>query len=694
MRRDRKIEVRQRDQSDCGPACLASVMSFYGLRISVARIRQEAGTDQKGTSMWGLIKALEYYKFESKGLRGSMDHLSQLPLPFIAHTEQENGMNHYVCVYGIQKKGLRVMDPADGRISRWGRVQFEKRWSGAVVVLARGITRKGCEAEFSEKVSMTGLLKPLWKPLFQAFLTALFYTVLGLSSSLYIGKLSDYVFVTHNTGLLNLMSLVMVLVVLSMIYLSVVKNVITLKTGQVIDNQIIASYYRHIFSLPQPFFDSMKTGEILSRISDAVKIRGFINDAMISICVNILIVLFSFLTMFFLHWKLALMMLGMLPLYLLIYLLYNRQNRLFERRVMEQSASLESFLVESLQSSALIKQHQLKKRMQQGAEKKLNRLLDTLYRSGMNSILASGSSELINRLFTLTLLWIGSYFVIRQHITPGKLISFYALLGYFTGPVASLIGANKTYQNALIAADRLFEIFQLKPEQAQNKPSFLKSDFGDIVLHKVCFAYGTRGEIFRNLNLKIKAGKVTAIKGASGSGKSTLASIIRHLYSVSSGSITINGYDTRHFSVESIRALMGVVPQQIRFLTGSILENIAPGEADPDVKRILDLLKAVGLIPFIESLPMGLSTRLSENGSNFSGGERQRLALVRALYPKPMLLILDEATSSLDPEAAICINRICENLRKEAQTILLITHNAQRGGFIDQTLILENGHLR
>lgn len=694
MRRDRKIKIRQRDQTDCGPACLASVMSFYGLRIPVARIRQEAGTDQKGTSMWGLIKVLDHFNFESKGLRGSMEHLSQLPLPFIAHIEQHDGMQHYVCVYKVNAKGLRVMDPAEGRICRWDHDKFERGWSGAVIVLVRGITPKEIEQDSIESRKLIRLLQPLWKPLFQALLAALFYTILGLSTSLYIGKLTDFVFVTHNTGLLNLMSSAMILIVLAMIYLLIVKNIITLKTGQVIDNQLIASYYRHIFRLPQQFFDSMKTGEILSRINDAVKIRGFINDAVIGILVNIMIVIFSFITMFFLNWRLAVVMIGIIPLYLLIYLFYNRRNRTIERRVMEQAASFESQLVESLQVSEYIKQFNLKNRMQQKAEEKLNKLLDTLFRSGLNSIAVSGSTELINRIFTIALLWIGSYFVIRQDITPGKLISFYALLGYFTGPVASLIGANKTYQNALIAADRLFEIFQLKPEQPQGKPSFPKSDFGDIVFHNVSFSYGTRGEIFTDLNLTIEAGKVTVIKGSSGSGKSTVASLIQQLYPVNKGSITINGYDSRHFSVESIRAMMGVVPQQIRFLTGSLLENLAPGIRNPDVKRILDLLKSVGLMPLVESLPMGLETGLSENGANLSGGERQRLAIVRALYVKPALLIMDEATSSLDPDSSCHVNRLFLELKEKSQTMLLITHKEQNRELTDQILVLENGILR
>jgi len=694
MRGDRKISIRQRDQSDCGPACIASVLSFYGLKVPVARIRQEAGTDREGTSMWGMIKVLEHFNFESKGLKGSTEHLSRLPLPFIAHIKHLDGMQHYVCIYKVSPRGLRIMDPAEGSIRLWDRTEFDKKWSGAVIALVRGINKPEIELESNQKTKLLRLLYPVWKPLVQAMISAMVYTILGLSTSLYIGKLTDHVFISHNTGLLNLMSSAMVLIVLIMIYLFFVKSVITLKTGQVIDNQLIASYYRHIFRLPQQFFSSMKTGEILSRINDAVKIRGFINDAIIGILVNAMTVIFSFATMFFLNWRLALVMIGIIPLYILIYLFYNSRNRSIERTVMEQAASFESQLVESLQSSEHIKQNNLKGRMQQITEEKLNKLLETLYRSGLNSIAVSGSTELINRLFTITLLWIGTCFVIRQDITAGKLISFYALLGYFTGPVASLIGANKTYQNALIASDRLFEIFQLKPEQNRGKPSFKAMDFGDIVFRNVSFSYGCRGQIIKDLNLTLEAGKVTLLKGASGSGKSTVASLLQHLYPVSAGSITINGYESRHFSLESIRSLMGVVPQQIRFLSGSLIDNLAPSDPHPDIKKILDLLNAVGLLPLIESLPQGLDTRLSENGANFSGGERQRLALVRALYLKPALLIMDEATSSLDPVSACHVNRLLLELKTGSQTIMLITHKEQNTALADKILILENGVLR
>ncbi len=689
----KNICIRQRDSTDCGPACIVSVMAHYDERVPVARVRQIASTDKHGTSMWGMVKTLEQFGYSARGMKGPVEYLDKLPLPFIAHIQQENGLQHYVCVYGITRKGVMVMDPARGKIERRSFDYFEKQWSGAVIVIVKGIQVEKLLSKIPSRPDLISLLRPVWKPLMQAFFCAVIYTLLGLSTSIYIGKLTDHVFLSHNTGLLNLMSSVMVMVTFLLIYLFVIKSVIVLKTGQIIDNQLIISYYRHLFRLPQRFFDTMKTGEIISRINDAVKIRGFINDSVIGIMVNILILIFSFATMFVLYWKLSLIMLGILPFYTFIYILFNHRNRQIERRAMEHTAIFENQLVESLQSSTHIRQHNLDSFSREKSESGLNRLLDTLYKSGLNSIAAMGGTEMINRLFTVILLWTGSWFVIQQAITPGKLLTFYALIGYFTGPVSGLIGANKSYQNAIIAADRLFEIFQLEPEQKTGKPVFSRDNFGDIVLNNVSFSYGNRRSLIRKLDLVVEEGKLTVITGASGSGKSTVAALIQQLYPVNEGIISINGCDTRYFSSDSIRSLMGVVPQQVRFLNGTLLENIAPGDINPDLKKITDLISRAGLSALVESLPEGIESHLTENGANLSGGERQKLAIVRALYRDPSLLILDEATSSMDPVSEREVNRLVLDLRNQSQTILLISHKEQNISISDTAFIMDKGQV-
>jgi ABC-type bacteriocin/lantibiotic exporter with double-glycine peptidase domain len=683
--------IKQRDSSDCGPACIASVVGHYGKRIPVSRIRQEARTDTFGTSMLGMVRTLEKLNFEARGLKGSAEHLKSLPCPFIAHLVQTGGLHHYVTVYKVGKRFLRIMDPAFGSMKPWKTAYFNKQWSGSVIALVPTgkITESGPESNKSKR--LLSLLQPVWRPVVQALISSILYTLLGLSTSIYLGKITDHVFVTHNEGLLNLMSLVMLGIILLMLFLSALKNVLMLKSGQVIDNQLIASYYRHLFSLPQRFFDSMKSGEILSRINDAVKIRVFINDAAVGILVNILILLFSFTTMFLLHPGLSLILLTMVPFYVLIYIFFNYKNKRMERRVMERAASLEDQFVESLRAAGHIRQYNLVGKVREKTERRLNRLLDTVYKSGINAIIASTGSEAINRIFTVVLLWTGSFFVIREDMSPGNLLTFYALLGYLTGPVSSLVGANKSYQNAMIAGDRLFEIFQLYPEEKPGLQVFKAEEFGAIHLSEVTFAYGSRGNQLEEVNLTIGSGLITALTGNSGSGKSTVSKLVQLLYPPDQGRITINGCDTRYYTRESLRSLMGVVPQQLTFLSGTILENLAPGEVEPDLVRITLLLRELGLLSLVESLPEGLGTVLFDNGSNFSGGERQRLALVRALYRKPRILIMDEATSSLDHESEIHINRLLLALKEQEISILLITHKAYLSAIADQVYVMEKG---
>jgi len=669
-------------------------MAHYGIRIPVSRIRQIARTDRQGTSMYGMVQVLKKFGFAARGLQGSKDHLDKLPLPFIAHLIRKDGNHHYVTVYGVNGKYLRIMDPADGKISRWKKREYGECWSGAVIAMVPGTKEQPVSPGIPNRTRLLFLIKPVWKPVLQAVFSAILYTLLGLCSSIYLGKLTDHVFVTRNEGLLNLMSLVMICISLLMVFLACTRNVIMLKTGQVIDNQLIISYYRHLFSLPQRFFDSMKTGEIISRVNDAVKIRGFINDAAIGILVNLLILLFSFSAMFLLHPKLSMIMMAMIPAYSLIYILFNHRNRQIERNVMEKSASLEEQFVESLQASSHIRQHNLVHLSQEKTEKKLNSLLDTVYRSGINSITASTGTETVNRIFTIILLWAGSYFVIRDSLSPGNLLTFYALMGYCTGPISALIGANKTYQNAMIAADRLFEIFHLEREQKPGLQVMKKTQFGTISLSGISFSYSSRGQQLSGVDLVIPEGGMTALTGPSGSGKSTVARLVQHLYPPDSGIITINGCDTRYFTKESIRSMMGVVPQQVSFLTGSFLENIAPGETEPDLHRIIQLINDVGLMQLIDALPEGLGSPVKRNGANLSGGERQRLAMVRALYRNPEMVILDEPASSLDPHTELYINRLLLSLKAQGKTMLLITHKPQYASLADQTYEMEQGRIR
>jgi ATP-binding cassette subfamily B protein len=689
------MKIKQRDITDCGAACLASVAGHYRLKLPVSRIRQIAGTDTRGTNAMGMVQAAEQLGFDSKAAKGNLDALSKIPLPAIAHVVLKNGLQHFVVIYSVGKRKISYMDPADGRMHRETIATFEKKWSGVLILLVPGDVFQ----EKNEKVSIVKrfmyLIAPHKSVVFASLFGAIIYTVLGLSTSIYIQRITDNVFATGNTNLLNLLSIVMIIILLVQIFIGVSKSFFMLNTGQRIDARLILGYYKHLLKLPQRFFDTMRVGEIISRVNDAVKLRAFINDTVISLAVNVLIVFFAFALMFVYSWQLALILLASIPLYIVIYLITNKLNKKRERRLMEDAADLESQLVESLNSVRTIKQFGIEDFANVKTENRFIRLLDSVYKSTTNSFFSGNSSEFVSRIFTIITLWIGSYFVIDNTITPGQLMGFYALIGYFTSPAMSLIGANKTIQNALIAADRLFEIMDLERDgsvaERSRSVELTAENIGDIRFEDVSFSYGTRADVFKNFNLTVKKGELTAIIGESGSGKTTLAAILQKLYPLKSGKILIGDVNINYINSQSIRDIIGTVPQQLNLFSGTVTENIALGEFSPDLQKIVEICTSLGMLPFIEKLPAGFNTHIGENGASLSGGQKQRLAIARALYKSPEILILDEATSSLDSESESFVQQTIQNLKNQGKTVVVIAHRLSTVVNADDIVVLENG---
>jgi ATP-binding cassette subfamily B protein len=687
------IKIKQRDITDCGAACLASIASNYKLKLPVSKIRQMAGTDKKGTNVLGLIKAAEKLGFTAKGVKGGVDAIPKIPLPSIAHIIVKEVLHHYVVIYKVEKETVEYMDPGDGQMHKLSITEFEKTWTGVLVLMVPSEDFSSGNHKVSNIKRFFFLLKPHKTIIVQALIGAILYTLLGLSTSIYIQKITDFVLIDGNTNLLNLLSVTMIVILLFQIFIGSAKSILMLRTGQKIDAQLILGYYKHLLKLPQRFFDTMRVGEIISRINDAVKIRAFINDTAISLVVNVFIITFSYALMFSYSWKLALIMTLILPLYSITYIITNRLNKKRERKLMENSAELESQLVESLNSVKTIKQFGLESFANIKTETRFISLLNTVYKSGINSVFSTNSTEFLSRVFTIVLLWTGSFFVIKNDITPGELLSFYALIGYLTGPASSLISMNKTIQNALIAADRLFEIMDLEREEDENKIELRKNLIGDITFENIDFNYGTRTEVFKAFNLTILKGKLTGVIGESGSGKTTLASLLQNLYPIDKGSINIGERNIKYYTNRSLRSEIACVPQNLDLFAGNVIENIAVGEFKPDMEKVLEVCKSLGILPFIENLPQGFGTYLGENGASLSGGQKQRLAIARALYKEPEILIMDEATSSLDSESEMFVQSTIDKLKAQGKTIIVIAHRLSTIMNADKIVVLENGKL-
>lgn len=687
----KRIKIRQHDLTDCGAACMASVAAYHHLELPIARIRQYASTDKKGTNILGLVEAANKLGFSAKAVKGPYECLEEIPKPAIAHVIVQEKLHHYVVIYEVAKDTVTYMDPADGQLHVSPHDVFRKIWTGILLLLAPGETFETGNEKVSVITRFAYLLKPHKSTLIQIIFGAIVFTLLGLSTSIFLQKIIDNVLPDRNANLLNLMGVVMIVLLVLQLFINYSKTILTIKTGQQIDARLILGYYKHLLTLPQQFFDNMRVGEIISRMNDAVKIRVFINDVLITLAVNFFIVIFSFTLMFTYYWKLALIMLAIVPFYALIYFFSNKVNKRTQRKLMETSAELESQLVESVNSVGTIKRFGIETFANLKTETRFIKMLQSIYRSAINGLWIGNSSSLITNLFTIILLWAGTSFVLKNLITPGELLSFYAIIGYFTGPVSSLIGMNKTLQDAMIAADRLFEIMDLERESLENKTALTPDMIGDINFKDVHFRYGSRVNVFEGLNLHIPNGRITAIVGESGSGKTTLLSLLQNIYPLQSGNILIGDYDIRYLSQESLRQHVSVIPQQIDLFAGSVTENIALGEFEPDIRKMIRICQELDILSFIEKLPNGFNTYLGENGASLSGGQRQRIAIARALYKEPSILIMDEATSALDSRSEKFIQQTISGLRGQQKTIILIAHRLSTVMLADKIVVMQQG---
>lgn len=685
--------VKQHDVTDCGAACLASVVRLHRRGISLARIRQHARTDRAGTSLLGLSRAAEQLGYSAKGVRAAKEALPRTPLPAIAHVLLADGAQHYVVVERADERRVWIMDPAQGEHRVERRTDFDAHWTGVLLLLAPSERGAVLQPGTGRARRLWRLVRPHRTALTQALAGALAYTVLGLAMSVYVQQLVDSVLAEGRAGPLHVLTLAMIGVSVAQAVIGAGRASLMLHVGQHIDAALILGYYDHLLTLPQRFFDSMRVGELTSRITDAVKIRAFVGDVAVEAVANVLIVGAATGMMFAYDWRLAACTLATLPVYAGLYAIGARINRVQQHAAMERAATLEAQLVESIGCMGTIKRFGLERHAALMTETRFVRLFRVLGEAAHTGIWLGSAGQLVGRLATIALLFIGTTRALAQQLSAGQLMSCYALLGFLTGPILSLVGFSRAVQEARVAGERLFEIMELDAEPRGAPVSLTRADAGDVVLERVHFRYGARAAALQDVSFACARGEVTAIVGESGSGKSTVAALLQRIYPVDAGRIRIGGQDIAHVELASLRNLVGVVPQTIDLFAGTILENLALNDPSPNVGRIVSLCDEVGMRDTIERMPLGWLTPVGERGVALSGGERQRLAIVRALYRDPAILVLDEATSALDSSNERLVLDLMRRVANAGTTVIVIAHRLTTLRVADRTVTLGRGRV-
>jgi ATP-binding cassette subfamily B protein len=681
--------VKQHDQTDCGAAVIATVARQFGLHAGVARVRELIGTDLAGTNLAGLAKGAEALGFDAKPAKGDWDALLQVPLPLIAHWVTEQGFGHFVVVHRIKRGKVLIADPGRGLVTV-PRDEFARRWTGYCLL----VTPKNLRPDLPSpsKAAFVGeLVRPHRGILGSALFCALLFTVLGLGTSFFVQHLVDSILVHARARLLNLAAVGMLVLLAFRAVFSFVRGYFLVDIARKVDLTLIACYMRHILRLPMKFFETRRVGEILSRVNDAVKIRSAISSAVLTTVVDGTMVVAAAVTMVLMDARLALVCLAFAPLFVGTLLVLRRPIAKRQRAAMERAADAEARLVEDVTAVETIKAFGAEPARTQQVESRLVKLVQSMFTTDRLGLVLETITMVVGGAGTLAVLWYGGHRVIEGGVTIGTLMFFYTLAGYLFGPLERLAGVTLTVQDAAIALDRLWEVLCLdleeKPKSLAARPAPIREA---LRFEAVRFAYGCRGEVLKGLDLDVPAGQVVAIVGESGCGKSTVCKLTSKFYEPTQGRILVDGTDLRDLPAAEWRRKIGYVAQDPHIFNGTIADNIRFGKPDASLEDVVRAARVAGLDGFIDTLPERYGTLIGERGVNMSGGQRQRLAIARAILCEPELFILDEATSHLDTQTERAIQRTL----KEAlagRTAIIVAHRLSTIRHADLIYVLRDG---
>lgn len=689
--------IQQLDETDCGAACIAMIAIHYGLHRSITSIRQVSGTDTKGTNLAGMVQASKKLGFDAHALKGNADALTpDLPVPFIVHLARPSDrgtLMHFAVVKKITKNKVFLLDP-DSSFGRHSmpKEEFLKIWTGYVIFLTPAKEFKREKGSGSLLFQFLPILKPHAKTLALACVASVILIVFGIVSSLYFRYVIDEILFSNAKLSLAAFSIGMLCIVILQAVMGAVRNTLLTNFAFKTDLQLIFSYFSHVLHLPLSFFDTRKTGEIISRFEDAGKIRNALSQAVISVIMDTAMILVVGPVLFAVNKTLFFIVLLTVPFSSVILYIFSKLYRKQYKKLMSENAEVHSYLVESINGSATVKALNAESLVFNEYEKRQMKMTWTGWKAAHLSIYQGMSTELVKQIGSTALFWVGSFLIIQGEFSIGTLISFNALASYFTGPLERLVNLQASLQEAFVAANRLGEILELELEQDEEKrfiePAAIE---GNIQFNDVAFRYGTRKYVYEKLSFTIEKGQWAAFVGPSGCGKTTLIKLILKFYVPESGSIHIDKYDIRDLDASSLRTLIGYVPQDIFLFSGTIAENIALHKPSASLEEIMEASQKTGAHEFINSLPDRYNTVLGERGATLSGGERQRLALTRALLGSPQVLILDEATSNLDTVSEKLVHQTIEKLRSERITTILIAHRLSTVVNCDKIFVLDKG---
>lgn len=698
--------VRQNTEADCAAACVTMICQHYGKSFTVGQIRELANLHGAELPPNLIITGAENLGFSARAYALEFDDLRTLKLPGIVGWENY----HYAVIYRVTNKEVQLADPLDG-LKKLSKEEFLRGWTGAQVAGVSTAADRGVFIALEPTLNFEQKAVPK-KPIYhfinyilpykryfgEAMIAALTINLLGLASPLFVQTIVDKVVVHHDVSLLNMMLVGMVLVSVFSTLSSISQSLLLAHTTARIDMRIMSEFYRHVLSLPMSFFLTRNKGEILARFGENQKIRAIISGSTVTVVLNTLMIILYFLMMFGYSVTLTLVFIVFIPMYLSVIMYFTPRIKAISQEIFETHAQSQARLVESLHGIETIKATANEYMARANWENAFVENVNRGFRSARLNLMSNSLNKLVGLASQVVILWLGANQVMAGQMSIGELMGFNMLTGMVIGPVLQMVGLWNNLLEVRISVDRVGEILNVVPEQEpittpERMPATLTECQGRIEFENVNFSYVANEKenfVMRDFNLVIEPGERVAFVGPSGCGKSTIAKMILGFHMPRSGECRIDGKDLKTLDLTALRRNIGVVLQDSFIVAGTVAENIALGDPEPDLAAVTEAARLAGAHEFIINYPLGYQTPIGEKGMGISGGQRQRICIARALYRKPRILIFDEATSALDNESE---KRIQENMKTilRGRTSITIAHRLSTIVDSDSICYIANG---
>ncbi len=688
--------VRQHDHSDCGVACLLSLIRHYGGNGSLEQLRKQSGTSRQGTSLLGLYQAARASGFAAEGCQADIPALINHGQPVILHVLIEGNLEHYVVCYGYDQGRFIIGDPGKG-MTLLTEKELDGIWqSHTCLTLTPNEHFKTKAATWADKKKwMFELIREDIGLLGISVALGLCIAILGMAMAIFSQKLIDDILPSKLYTKLWTGIALLAFLLFARLCLMAVRQLLLLTQSKQFNNRIIVFFYGRLLHLPKSFFDTRKIGELTARLNDTRRIQTVISQVAGNMIIDVLVVLISLGFLFAYSWPIALLSILCLPFFFL--LIYRNNTAIIgaQREVMAGYAHSESNFVSTMQGIATIKNSNKEDAFQAMNQQIYGFFQDKVFGLGKINIRLGLVSGVIGAAILVSILALGSVYVLQERMQLGELMAVLGISSSLLPSVANLALVSIPINEAKVAFDRMFEFTGMEGEHSGKESTI--PVIRKIELSNLSFRYPGRKRLLDRINLDLHRGKVVAVAGESGCGKSTLCQILQKFYDPEDGQILIDGRSLHGMDTKEWRKRIGIVPQESFIFNGTVFDNIAMGIPQEEAHQILEFCRETGFHRFIETMPQAYGTIVGEEGINLSGGQKQLVDWARVLYRRPQVLIVDEGTAAMDSQMEQFVLQLLAQ-QKNDMAVLFITHRLHLLKkwcdyiyILDHTTILDHG---